>query len=53
MSIKNTWKSLNATEKLLLGTAIILIILIIARWDRVSDELAEGFKRIFEKHSIN
>jgi hypothetical protein len=53
MFLKDTWKNLNATEKLLLGTAIILIALIIARWDRVGKELAEGFKKIFEKHSIN
>lgn len=53
MSIKESWKKLSLTEKLLLGTAVILTILIIIRWDTISDEVVGGFKKLFEKPRVN
>lgn len=52
MSLKEKWKGISLTEKFLIGTVVILIILIILRWDQVSKEAVDGFKKLFEKPSV-
>ncbi len=41
-------KNLTPTEWLLIGTVIILIVLIIRRWDWISKEASEAFSNIFK-----
>ncbi|MDY0200769.1 MAG: hypothetical protein WC951_09160 [Bacteroidales bacterium] len=40
-------KKRTLTEFFLIGTAIILVILIIMRWDIVSKEISESFSNMF------
>jgi hypothetical protein len=49
MKIKEQWNSLNQTEKVLIGMVLIALIMIALRWEKVSDEVPKGFKRIFSK----
>ncbi len=41
------FKERSATELLLLGTVIILIILIFTRWGWIQQEVKESFSRLF------
>ena len=45
--ILNRLKQLSATELLLLGTVIILIILIIYRWEWIADEVSTTISKRF------
>jgi hypothetical protein len=47
MSLKESWKNLTPTERMLLGMIFVLLILIAARWDKISKGMAEGFRRVF------
>lgn len=41
-------KRLTATEWLLIGTVIVLLFLIIKKWDWISKEASESFSNIFK-----
>ncbi len=45
------WGRLSSTEKMFIGMIIFLIVMIIARWNFISKEVAEGFEKIFSKRS--
>jgi hypothetical protein len=51
MWINDTWKRLSFTEKLLLGVVFMLLIMIATRWENISKDISDSFKRLFEKHS--
>ncbi len=44
-------KALTSTEMLLLGTVILLIVLIVYRWDWISNEVAESFSNLFKSRN--
>jgi hypothetical protein len=53
MWIKDKWNKLSTNEKLLVGMAIIAFIMVLLRWDKISKEVPDAFKRIFSKQEAN
>jgi hypothetical protein len=47
MNLKEKWKSLSANEKMMIGLAIILIILISTRYEYIWEQVKAGFGRYF------
>lgn len=44
----NWYKSRTSNEKVLLGIVVILLILIVVRWNWILKEASEGFQRFFK-----
>ncbi len=49
MSLKEKWNSLTANEKMMIGLAIILVILIATRFENIWDQVKAGFARYFNR----
>jgi len=47
MSLKDSWKSLTPKEKVFLGAILVLLIAIVAKWDKISSEMGKGFDKYF------
>lgn len=47
MSLKEKWNSLTTNEKMMIGLAIILIILIATRFEYICQQVKAGFERYF------
>ncbi len=50
MSLKERWKSLTPKEKVFLGVILVLLVAIVAKWDKISKEMGSGFDRFFGTH---
>jgi len=49
MSLKEKWNSLSANEKMMIGLAIILVILIATRFEYIWEQVKAGFARYFNR----
>jgi len=48
MSLKDKWNTLTANEKIMIGLAIILLILILTRFEYIWEQVKAGFSRYFK-----
>ncbi len=49
MRLKEKWDGLSANEKMMIGLALILIILIATRFEYIWEQVKEGFERYFNR----
>lgn len=49
MRLKEKWNRLSANEKMMIGLALILIILIATRFDYIWEQVKAGFERYFNR----
>jgi hypothetical protein len=51
MSLKDSWKSLTPKEKVFLGAILVLLIAVVAKWDKIMKEMGKGFNNLFGTHN--
>jgi|GEM_PF-767337 len=49
MNLKEKWNSLSANEKMMIGLAIILVILIATRFEYIWEQVKASFARYFNR----
>lgn len=49
MRLKEKWDGLSANEKMMIGLALILIILIATRFEYIWEQVKAGFERYFNR----
>jgi len=50
MSLKDSWRSLTPTEKIFLGSILVLLIAVAVKWEKISKEMTNGFDKYFGTH---